>query len=286
MEKLHAAFVEGCLRQPGMTDEMAEELFRQVAAFASFGFAKSHAAAFARTAYESAFLKLFYPAQFLVGLVNAQPMGFYPVEVLVNDAKRHGVSVLPVDLNASTYKTTTEWVGRPGEPLPDGAGIDARPEPVRSPACVVPSAEAQERWTPEVTTGLGCPARPAPGQGHRRAAPGAARGRARARAVPVAGRTWSNGPGCPEEVLERLIRTGAMDSLGRPRPGAAVAAPRGGRGLTRPDGRPGTCARSARRRASDQRPRPDGRWTCTCPDRTLRHSPRSPSRNGSAMPTR
>ena len=105
----------------------------QVAAFASFGFAKSHAAAFARTAYESAFLKLFYPAQFLVGLINAQPMGFYPVEVLVNDAKRHGVAVLPVDLNASTYKTTTEWVGRPGEPLPPGAGIDARPEPVRSP---------------------------------------------------------------------------------------------------------------------------------------------------------
>ena len=114
MEKLHAQFVDGCMRQPGMTEEIAEELFRQVAAFASFGFAKSHAAAFARTAYESRFLKLFYPAQFLVGLINAQPMGFYPVEVLVNDAKRHGVAVLPVDINASTYKTTTEWVGRPG----------------------------------------------------------------------------------------------------------------------------------------------------------------------------
>ena len=135
MEKLHEQFVDGCLRQPGMTEEMAEELFRQVAAFASFGFAKSHAAAFARTAYESSFLKLFYPAQFLVGLINAQPMGFYPVEVLVNDAKRHGVAVLPVDLNASSYKTTTEWVGRPGEPLPDGRRASpARPEPVRSPA--------------------------------------------------------------------------------------------------------------------------------------------------------
>ena len=138
MEKLHARFVDGCLRQPGMTSEMAEELFRQVAAFASFGFAKSHAAAFARTAYESSFLKLFYPAQFLVGLVNAQPMGFYPVEVLVNDAKRHGVTVLPVDLARSSYKTTTEWVGRPGEPLPDGAGVAARPEPVRSSGCVIP----------------------------------------------------------------------------------------------------------------------------------------------------
>ena len=114
MEKLHARFVDGALRQPGMGEEDAEELFRQVAAFASFGFAKSHAAAFARTAYESSYLKLFYPAQFLVGLINAQPMGFYPVEVLVNDAKRHGVAVLPVDINTSRYKTTTEWVGRPG----------------------------------------------------------------------------------------------------------------------------------------------------------------------------
>jgi error-prone DNA polymerase len=216
MEKLHARFVEGCLRQPGMTDEMAEELFRQVAAFASFGFAKSHAAAFARTAYESAFLKLFYPAQFLVGLVNAQPMGFYPVEVLVNDAKRHGVAVLPVDLNASTYKTTTEWVGRPGEPLPEGAGIDARPEPVRSPACVVPSAEAQERWTPEVTTGwgvrLGLHLVKGIGEQHQALLEAElARGPYRSLAD-VVERT-----GLPEEVLERLIRTGAMDSLGRPR---------------------------------------------------------------------
>ena len=59
-------------------------------------------------------------------------MGFYPVEVLVNDTKRHGVAVLPVDINGSSYKTTTEWVGRPGEPLPPGVGIEARPEPVVS----------------------------------------------------------------------------------------------------------------------------------------------------------
>ncbi|HVL54505.1 MAG TPA: hypothetical protein VM344_09635, partial [Vitreimonas sp.] len=150
MEKLHAEFVEGCIRKHGLPRDDAEELFRQCAAFASFGFAKSHAAAFARTAYESAFLKLFYPAQLLVGLINAQPMGFYPVEVLVNDAKRHGVTVLPVDVNASSYRTTTEWVGRPGwalagpagdqgahdgddgEPLPDGLGVSERTRPVRS----------------------------------------------------------------------------------------------------------------------------------------------------------
>ena len=111
MEKLHARFVEGCVRVSGLTMEQAEELFGRSPAFASFGFNKSHAAAFARTAYESAFLKLFYPAQFVTGLINAQPMGFYPVEVLINDAKHHGVAVLPVDINRSRFRTTTEWVG-------------------------------------------------------------------------------------------------------------------------------------------------------------------------------
>jgi error-prone DNA polymerase len=216
MEKLHRQFVEGALRQPGMTEEDAEELFRQVAAFASFGFAKSHAAAFARTAYESSFLKLFYPAQFLVGLINAQPMGFYPVEVLVNDTKRHGVAVLPADINGSSYKTTTEWVGRPGEPLPAGVGIEARPEPVVSSACVNPSAAARERWTPEVTVGwgvrLGLHLVKGIGEQHE-----ALLDAERARGPYVGLADVVERTGLPEEVLERLIRSGAMDSLGRPR---------------------------------------------------------------------
>ena len=216
MEKLHQQFVDGCLRQPGMTSEMAEELFRQVAAFASFGFAKSHAAAFARTAYESSFLKLFYPAQFLVGLINAQPMGFYPVEVLVNDAKRHGVTVLPVDLARSSYKTTTEWVGMPGEPLPDGAGVAARPEPVRSSGCVIPSAESRDRWIPEVTAGwgvrLGLHLVKGIGEQHEALLDGELARGPYASLADVVERT-----GLGEEVLERLIRIGALDGLGQPR---------------------------------------------------------------------
>ncbi|HEV8698449.1 MAG TPA: PHP domain-containing protein [Candidatus Limnocylindrales bacterium] len=205
MEKLHRRFVEGALRQPGMEEDVAEELFRQVAAFASFGFAKSHAAAFARTAYESSFLKLFYPAQFLVGLINAQPMGFYPVEVLVNDTKRHGVAVLPVDINASTYKTTTEWVGP-----------DAQPDPVVSSACIVPSAAARAHWTPATTAGwgvrLGLSLVKGIGEQHEALLDAElTRGPYRSLAD-VVERT-----GLPEEVLERLIRSGAMDSLGRPR---------------------------------------------------------------------
>jgi error-prone DNA polymerase len=216
MEKLHARFVDGCRATNGLTDEQAEELFRQVAAFASFGFAKSHAAAFARTAYESAFLKLFYPAQFTVGLINAQPMGFYPVEVLVNDAKRHGVAVLPVDVNASSYRTTTEWVGRGGEPLPEGAGIARRPAAVRSSGCIVPSAASRGRWTPETATGYGIRLGLALVKGI---------GDEHAERLDA---ELASGPYCsladvvartelPEEVVERLIRAGALDSLARPR---------------------------------------------------------------------
>jgi len=216
MEKLHQQFFEGCLRQPGMTEEIAEELFRQVAAFASFGFAKSHAAAFARTAYESSCLKLFYPAQFLVGLINAQPMGFYPVEVLVNDAKRHGVAVLPVDINRSTYKTTTDWVGRPGEPLPDDAGIDLRPDPVQSRDCVMPAAGTRDRWAAESSVGWGV-----------RLGLGLVKGIGVEQQA-LLDRELERGPyrsladvvertGLPEETLERLIRVGGLDSLGRPR---------------------------------------------------------------------
>jgi error-prone DNA polymerase len=223
MEKLHAQFVEGCLRQPGMTVEMAEELFRQVAAFASFGFAKSHAAAFARTAYESSYLKLFYPAQFLVGLINAQPMGFYPVEVLVNDAKRHGVAILPVDINRSRYRTTTEWAGRPGwatgaeeEPLPADAGIERRPDPVQSAACVMPSREARDRWSAESAVGwgvrLGMSLVKGIGEEHEHLIDAELNRGPYTSLADVVERT-----GLPEETLERLIRVGALDSLGRPR---------------------------------------------------------------------
>ncbi len=228
MEKLHRQFVDGCVEGSGMPPDDAEELFRRVAAFASFGFAKSHAAAFARTAYESAFLKLFYPAHLTVGLINAQPMGFYPVEVLINDAKRHGVAILPVDVNASGYWTTTEWVGRPGwalagsalgedeDPLPEGSGITRRPEPVQSPACVMPSREARERWAADSAVGygvrLGLQLVKGIGEEHRELLDAELARGPYVSLADVVTRT-----GLPEEVVERLIRVGALDSLGRPR---------------------------------------------------------------------
>ncbi|MFV2064499.1 MAG: OB-fold nucleic acid binding domain-containing protein, partial [Chloroflexota bacterium] len=217
MEKLHSGFVGGCIETSGLTREDAETLFEKVASFASFGFNKSHAAAFARTAYESAFLKLFYPAQFVTGLINAQPMGFYPVEVLVNDVKRHGVSVLPVDVNASRYRTTTEWVGLAGTPLPPGLGVERRPNVVDAATVVTPDEDARDRFAAPSAAGYGIRLglRLVKGIGE---AEGDALDRERAHGGPF--RSLSDlvaRTELPEEVVERLIRAGATDSLGQPR---------------------------------------------------------------------
>jgi error-prone DNA polymerase len=107
MEKLRMPFVDGA-RLKGVGDDVAHEIFRQIAAFAEFGFCKSHAAAFALTAYHTAHLKLYYPAEFYVGLLNNQPMGFYSPAVIAGDAKRHGVAILPVDVNLSREKAVVE----------------------------------------------------------------------------------------------------------------------------------------------------------------------------------
>ena len=107
MEKLRAPFVDGAGRN-GVDQKTANEIFHQVAGFAEFGFCKSHAAAFALTAYHTAHLKLYYPAEFYVGLLNNQPMGFYSPAVIAGDAKRHGVAILPVDVNRSFAKAACE----------------------------------------------------------------------------------------------------------------------------------------------------------------------------------
>ena len=283
MEKLHRRFVEGALRQPGMTEEDAEELFRQVAAFASFGFAKSHAAAFARTAYESSFLKLFYPAQFLVGLINAQPMGFYPVEVLVNDTKRHGVAVLPVDINASLVQDH-DRVGRAaGRAAAAGAGIEARPEPVVSSACVVPVARGPRAVDAGGDRRLGRAAGAAPRQGHRRAAPGSCWTRSWRAGRTEPGRR--RGADRPARGGARAAHPERRDGLAGPAAArAAVAAPRGGRarhaaGWT--GGRPRAGSRGRQAGAAAGRPM-DLRLPATDAPRCRR----SPSRSGSAMPTR
>ena len=123
MEKLRKPFVSGAMAN-GVAENVAEEVFRQIAAFAEFGFCKSHAAAFALTAYHTAHLKLYYPSEFYVGLFNNQPMGFYSPAVIAGDAKRHGVAMLPVDVNRSAEKAACETAAP--KDLPDLSKTIAR----------------------------------------------------------------------------------------------------------------------------------------------------------------
>jgi error-prone DNA polymerase len=113
----HEKIVSGMLER-GYTREFAEQIFEQIKGFGEYGFPESHAASFAHLVYASSWLKCHEPAIFLAALLNSQPMGFYPPAQLVQDAKRHGVTVLPIDATASGWDASLE--ARPGEPPPGG----------------------------------------------------------------------------------------------------------------------------------------------------------------------
>jgi error-prone DNA polymerase len=100
LEALRGRFVEGALRN-GVDEETAHRVYDKLAGFSGFGFPKSHAVAFALLAYQSAWLRRYYPAEFLCALMNAQPMGFYPPATLVRDGQRRGVEVVTPDVNGS-----------------------------------------------------------------------------------------------------------------------------------------------------------------------------------------
>ena len=100
IEALRPKFIQGAQAR-GVDPDVAETIFDQIAGYAGYGFCKSHAASFALIAYTTCWLKVYYPAAFYCALLNNQPMGFYPVEVVVNDARRHGVPVLRPDIHRS-----------------------------------------------------------------------------------------------------------------------------------------------------------------------------------------
>jgi error-prone DNA polymerase len=92
----------------GITGEIANDIYEKIKAFASFGFAESHAISFALLVYASSWLKLHYPAAFCAALLNAQPMGFYSPQSLVHDARRHGVETRGPAINISAAGATLE----------------------------------------------------------------------------------------------------------------------------------------------------------------------------------
>ncbi|MBM3123313.1 MAG: error-prone DNA polymerase, partial [Chloroflexi bacterium] len=100
MAALRDRFLVGA-QANGVEAAIAEQVFGQLQGFATYGFCKSHAASFALIAYHTLWLKAHYPAEFTCALLNHQPLGFYSPEVIVGDAKRHGITVLRPDVNAS-----------------------------------------------------------------------------------------------------------------------------------------------------------------------------------------
>ena len=96
------------MRANGIPEDVALRIYNQINAFADYGFPESHAASFALIVYASAYLRHYYAPEFTCALLNAQPMGFYAPGTIIEDARRHGVEVRPVDLTQSTWDHTLE----------------------------------------------------------------------------------------------------------------------------------------------------------------------------------
>jgi error-prone DNA polymerase len=112
----------------GYSQRIAEETWKVIEAFASFGFCKAHAAAFALPTYQSAWLKAHYPAHFLAGVLTHDP-GMYPKRLILDDARQFGIAVLGLDVNASEREYVVERVGTYDEPPPEVMGQPPREAP-------------------------------------------------------------------------------------------------------------------------------------------------------------
>jgi len=176
MQAERGRFVGGAMRT-GLTEPDAEALFQKCSAFAEFGFARAHAAAFAKISYDTAWLKHSYPAHYTVGVLNNQPMGFYSPAVVINDAKRHGIRVLPIDVNESAWEHDTR---------PNGDGTHA----IRLGLRQVKGIDERAKETLE---------------------------RERARGPYASVRDFVARTGLGEQVVERLISIGAFDWTDAPR---------------------------------------------------------------------
>jgi len=114
IEQHHQTLVER-MAAKGIDRAFAERVFDQIRGFGEYGFPESHAASFALISYVTAWLKCHHPAEFTCALLNAWPMGFYSPATILEDARRHGVGILPVDINAS------QWFCTMAAPQPDGS---------------------------------------------------------------------------------------------------------------------------------------------------------------------
>jgi error-prone DNA polymerase len=107
LEKFEQRLIDG-MGARGLSETFARQIYQQILGFGEYGFPESHAASFALLVYISSWLKHYEPAAFTGALLNSQPMGFYAPAQLVQDARRHGVDVRPVDVTVSEWDCTLE----------------------------------------------------------------------------------------------------------------------------------------------------------------------------------
>jgi error-prone DNA polymerase len=116
LEPFHARLISG-MEKNGYTRDFAERVFEQIKGFASYGFPESHSASFALLAYASCWLKRHEPVAFAAALLNAQPLGFYAPAQIVQDLRRHGATVHPIDVRYSDWDATLEQPARSEQPI-------------------------------------------------------------------------------------------------------------------------------------------------------------------------
>jgi error-prone DNA polymerase len=121
IEEHRRRFVAGAARMHGAAPELAERIWEKIQGFAGFGFPKAHSAAFGLLAYHSAWLRVHRGPEFLCALLNEQPMGFYPPDSLVQEARRRGLRIAPPDANRSGVLCHVER-GRGGPAVRIGLG--------------------------------------------------------------------------------------------------------------------------------------------------------------------
>jgi error-prone DNA polymerase len=112
IEAHHRDFIAGAKREHNAPAELAERIWEQIQGFAGFGFPKAHSAAFGLLAYQSAWLRIHRAEEFLCALLNEQPMGFYPPDALVQEARRRNIAIAPPDANRSRVLCHVETSGR------------------------------------------------------------------------------------------------------------------------------------------------------------------------------
>lgn len=120
MDEIGKFFIAKAVGQ-GVERTLAETIFSYIVGYASYGFCEAHAAAFASTAFKTAYLVRHFPAEFFAAILSQQPMGYYPEHVICSEAIRRGIAILPLDINRSGRDFTVEDVPSGTAAIPSGA---------------------------------------------------------------------------------------------------------------------------------------------------------------------